>query len=168
MRPYLLYVTRHAKSSWDDPASRDFDRTLNQRGLANAPQTGQQLLARGIHLDSIVSSPAVRAKATAQLIAHAMDYSPENILFQQRIYEASSSDLASVVAQLDPAWYSVLLCGHNPGLTDFITKYSDLNLDNLPTAAVAALQFELPWKDIHRQKGKCLFFYSPRQGFIEP
>ena len=59
-----LLLMRHAKSSWDNPGLRDFDRPLNERGLKAAPLMGRYLRAQGIAPDLIVSSPAQRAQQT--------------------------------------------------------------------------------------------------------
>lgn len=72
-RPFVfikhLTLIRHAKSSWGDASLRDFDRPLNERGLGDAPRIGAYLKQRGFPAaDEIVSSPALRAKTTAEFI----------------------------------------------------------------------------------------------------
>lgn len=65
----LLFLIRHAKSSWDDPAQPDKDRPLNDRGRCDAPKIGERLAKRDLKPDLILSSPAVRALETAEIIA---------------------------------------------------------------------------------------------------
>ena len=55
-----LILVRHAKSSWNDPAQRDIDRPLNERGRNDAPMMAERLLKRDIHPQRILCSPALR------------------------------------------------------------------------------------------------------------
>jgi phosphohistidine phosphatase len=69
-----LFLIRHAKSSWDDTALPDKDRPLNDRGWRDAPKMGKRLAKRHVKPDLILSSPAVRALRTAEIIAKKLDY----------------------------------------------------------------------------------------------
>ena len=70
-----LFLIRHAKSSWDDTALADKDRPLNDRGKRDAPKMGKRLADRDVNPDLILSSPAMRALTTAEIIAKKLDYS---------------------------------------------------------------------------------------------
>ena len=59
-----LTLLRHAKSNWDDPAMRDFDRPLNRRGRAAARAMGREIRALKLGFDAVVASPAVRVVET--------------------------------------------------------------------------------------------------------
>ena len=61
-----LTLLRHAKSGWDDPVARDFDRPLNGRGKRAAHRIGQYLRDHDMHFDHVVSSPAVRCVETIE------------------------------------------------------------------------------------------------------
>ncbi|HVG21430.1 MAG TPA: histidine phosphatase family protein, partial [Blastocatellia bacterium] len=63
-----LLLLRHAKSDWDDPKLRDFDRPLAARGKRDAPRIGKALKERGPSPDLIVSSPAARARETIEAV----------------------------------------------------------------------------------------------------
>ena len=67
-----IILIRHAKSSWDSPLFKDFDRPLNERGLHDAPIMAKRLLEHKISLDAILSSTALRAKTTANHFAKAL------------------------------------------------------------------------------------------------
>lgn len=64
-----VYLIRHAKSSWKDFSLDDFERPLNKRGKSDAPLMGAKLHDKKVVPDTILSSPAVRAKTTAEIIA---------------------------------------------------------------------------------------------------
>ena len=71
-----LVLIRHAKSSWKNPGLRDFDRPLNKRGKADAPEMGRRLAQRSLMPDRLLSSPAKRAIRTAEIIADAIGFPP--------------------------------------------------------------------------------------------
>src|SRR5688500_5500681 len=114
-----LFILRHAKSSWDDPGLSDFERPLNDRGRKAAPFMGELMKRKGLSPAVIVSSPAKRAKTTAELVTGAADSAPE-IRFDDRIYEASPQALRQVVSELDHFRDSAMIVGHNPGIESFI------------------------------------------------
>lgn len=147
-----LYLIRHAKSSWEDPEWTDFERPLNKRGKRDALEMGCRLARKGIRVDSIVTSPAKRAKVTAEILAGKIGFSLDKILEDLRLYEAEISDILKVIASFDRRHRSVMVFGHNPGLTLFIRHFAGCALENLPTCGIAELCFkadewgELQWK----------------------
>ena len=66
-----LLLLRHAKSSWDDVALRDFERPLADRGKRDAPRMAEELKLRAPLPDLIISSPAARARQTTQAVVNA-------------------------------------------------------------------------------------------------
>lgn len=137
-----LTLVRHAKSSWKDERLADIDRPLAGRGKRDAPAMGARLAGRGLHPTLILSSPAERAQATAELLADSLGYPREGIEIEPDLYLADSSTLARVTARLDDDCNDVLLIAHNPGLTDFANRVlPSLALDNLPTAGIVAIDF---------------------------
>ncbi len=161
-----LTIIRHAKSSWDDPSVRDFDRELNKRGLRDAPEMGQRLRARGFAPDGIVSSPAKRALATAAIIADAIGFDADGIVTDERIYEADVEDLAAVARDLEDDWNHVVLFGHNPGFTSFANWLADQGVGDMPTCAVVDLRCDIAtWREIAMDCASLLDFdYPKRQG----
>ncbi len=70
----ILYLVRHAKSSWSNSSLTDRERPLNKRGRRSAPDMGRRMAAKGLRPDLIVSSPANRAIRTARNIAKELGY----------------------------------------------------------------------------------------------
>ena len=158
-----LVVIRHAKSSWKDPGARDFDRPLNKRGKADAPEMGRRLARRSLVPDRLLSSPAKRAIRTAEIIAGASGFPAERSTRMDRLYGAGFADLLGILQGLDDAEQTVFLVGHNPGLTDLVNFVGSPFLDNLPTCGLFCADFESSsWKDIGRQSGKCVFMDFPK------
>jgi phosphohistidine phosphatase len=156
-----LYLMRHAKSSWDDASLSDFDRPLNDRGLRTAPFMGKLMRDKGLEPAIILSSPAERAKQTAQMAKDAAGFSCE-LRFDDRIYEASPHTLAQVASQVDDANTSDMLVGHNPGMEGLI-RYLTGNLEPMPTAALAVIELNIDkWSEITDGCGELESIYRPK------
>jgi phosphohistidine phosphatase len=137
-----LLLVRHAKSSWADPGQRDIDRPLNERGRRNAPEMGKRLRERGLVPDLIVSSPARRALATAQLLADAFGMARGDIEIVDALYEASTATWLETIGALPAAVGTALMVGHNPELTELANLLCrETRIDNLPTCGVLCLEY---------------------------
>lgn len=158
-----LFIVRHAKSSWDDPDLDDFDRPLNKRGKRNAPEIGKRLAVRGVSPDLIITSPAKRAAATARRIAEAIAYPKNKIIKDDSFYHGSIQDVIRVVQKLDDQINSLMIFGHNPGLTDLANYLSGADIYNIPTCGVVEIDFDFNlWKMLGSKKGKLVKFDFPK------
>ncbi|MGE0588212.1 MAG: histidine phosphatase family protein [Cyclobacteriaceae bacterium] len=160
----ILYVVRHAKSSWDNPDLRDFDRPLNDRGKRDAPKMGRRLKEREIVPDLMLSSPANRALTTCKAIADILGYDQGRIKTDQKIYHANESELFEVAAELNDNFDEVMIFGHNPGLTDFVNELVNERIMNVPTCGIVAGKLKIDsWKAIKPGCGKLHFFDFPKK-----
>lgn len=145
-----LYLVRHAKSSWGDPALPDHDRPLNERGLHDVAAMGKRLAHRGVKPDVILTSTAVRALTTAEHLAKALDVKHKHLVVIDRLYAAPASELLGVVEALDDKLKRVMLVAHNPGLTELAHQFAS-EIADMPTCAVAEFRFAAtPWSGIGR------------------
>lgn len=144
-----LYILRHGKSSWKYPELSDFERPLNNRGKRDAPFMARLARESGISPDLILSSPALRAYSTARIFAEEMNYPLEKVETSELIYEASVSDLINVITGIDNSFFSVILAGHNPGLTSLSNTLSGKFIDNIPTCGLVELSIDVSdWQDV--------------------
>lgn len=135
-----LYLMRHGKSSWDDPTITDHDRPLNARGERDVPAMALRLKAAGFRPSLIATSSARRTTETAKLVADALNY-PREFLHRERIlYLADCDTLCRFVAEQDDRFQCLLLCGHNPGMTDFANRLVPRLTDNVPTSGVIGVR----------------------------
>ncbi len=157
-----LFILRHAKSSWDNQALSDFERPLNERGLEAAPLIGETMKANQFQPATIISSPARRAKQTAEIIREIAGVESE-IKFDERIYEASPARLLEVVSEQNEKTESVLLVGHNPGL-ERLVKFLTGELQPMPTAALAVVDLETNrWSEVSSSKGSLRTLIRPKE-----
>jgi phosphohistidine phosphatase len=166
-----LTLLRHAKSGWDDPVARDFDRALNERGKRGAAVVGAHMKDIGLAFDAVVSSPAVRCVDTLDGVweGYGRTLHPK---WDRRIYLASCVTLLDVVHDQPDEIDRLLMCGHNPGLEDLILLLVPDNREEglrddveekFPTASIAELTFDVArWADVASGKGHLTRFIRPR------
>ncbi|MBN2871141.1 MAG: histidine phosphatase family protein, partial [Campylobacterales bacterium] len=134
-----LCIIRHAKSDWNDPSLNDFERPLNKRGEKNAPFMGKLLASKQLRPDLILSSPAVRARTTALMIAGEVGYDTDAIVYDEELYLAERNDIERILQKIPPSYNTVFIVGHNPGLTLFVHYLSGYSIDNIPTCGVVTV-----------------------------
>jgi phosphohistidine phosphatase len=157
-----LLLLRHAKSDWDDPSLRDFDRPLAARGKRDAPRIGKALRKRGPMPDLVVSSPAARAKATIEAVLKAAKLDIK-IRFDETVYGASSPELIGLIRRLPDSSACALLVGHNPGFEDLVGILSGSS-ERMPTAALACLELPVDsWENVSDREGKIAWLITPKQ-----
>lgn len=158
-----LLLMRHAKSRWDVPGQSDFDRSLNERGKKDAPEMAHRIHKHNFKPELIVSSPAKRTQKTAKLVAEVLHYPEKKIELETSIYDADISDLLHVIRTLDDSYNRVMMIGHNPGFTGLIGILTDSLVENLPTAGVALLRFDIQsWQQVTQHSGKLDWFDFPK------
>jgi len=163
-----LILLRHAKSGWDDPVARDFDRPLNPRGQRAAMTMGRHMKSLGLEFDAVIASPAARVVETLDHVGagYGSDLAP---VWDKRLYLASAATLLDIAQALPDAADTVLFSGHNPGLEELVlTLVPDGALRHdvevkFPTAALAEIAFEVErWADVEPGDGELVRFIRPR------
>jgi phosphohistidine phosphatase len=159
-----LLLVRHAKSSWDVGSLNDFDRPLNERGKKDAPAMAKRLLQKKINIDAFVSSPAKRAKKTAELFCKEYGKDEEEIIFITKLYHASPEIFFEVIEELDNRFNTVAIFSHNMGITEFANQLvKDLQIDNMPTCGIFVVTINATkWAGFKNEKRDFLFFDYPK------
>jgi len=158
-----LLLIRHAKSSWDDAGLSDFERPLNDRGKKDAPMMADRLHERGIRIDAFITSPARRAKKTAEQFAKRYKKEGEEIVLKTELYMAGDETFYAVMEKLNDQFDCVAVFSHNPGITDFANSLTDARTDNIPTCGIFAVSIEAKkWNRFREAKKKFLFFDYPK------
>lgn len=167
-----LSLLRHAKSGWDDPVARDFDRPLNPRGRSGAETMGHYAKSIGLDIDFIIASPAVRVTETLDLFLPAAGLDDIEPHWDRRIYLASSATLIDCLKDLPDSASHVLMSGHNPGMEDLILELvpddgssplRDIVEEKYPTAALVTLELAVDsWKDADVRTATLTHLKRPR------
>lgn len=159
-----IYFIRHAKSSWDDTCIDDFSRPLNKRGKKTLEFMAKRLKSFKIKPDLILSSPAKRARKTAEGIAQITGFSQSHIVFHDALYDSSYQVYRYLLDSIDDAIESVFIVAHNPTITQTAELLSGAILTNMPTCSIVCLEFDVDrFADISEESGKVLFFDYPKK-----
>lgn len=133
-----LVLIRHGKSDWH-AGKDDFDRPLNRRGMKNAPIMARELKERGIIPDKILTSPALRALTTAQLMADVFETT--DLDEQASLYLASVQDIMQTAFKALEKYETVFIFGHNPGMSIAASSIRKIETP-MPTCSVAVMNLE--------------------------
>ena len=162
-KPRILTLVRHAKSSWGDPGMRDIDRPLNKRGMRDAPRMAEWLSKQIARPDLILSSPAQRARMTAEVMARAFAIPEGLIRYEDDIYYRGTTSWLDLIRSLGDAERSVLLVGHNPTVSDVGTHLLGVGYLGFATCAVCALAMPSEsWALAGSQPAELLFTQAPK------
>jgi phosphohistidine phosphatase len=166
-----LTLLRHAKSDWDDPVARDFDRPLNRRGEKAALLIGQYARAKKLGFDYLVASPAVRVRETLDTFYEGYGEVLE-AQWDRRIYLAAAPTLFDVIRDLPDRADHVLMSGHNPGLEELILDLVPDDAANplredvevkFPTASLAVMELGIErWDEAGDGVARLVSFTRPR------
>ncbi len=163
MADLRLYLLRHAKSDWSDPAQDDHDRVLNERGRKAAQRLARYIRDEKIHPDLVLCSTAARTRETLSYLQKAVPRSTK-IRFEDDLYLAEPDGILALVRATPVAYVSLMVIGHNPGLQQLTTELADRAfVDKFPTGALAELAFKsTEWAKIGTDRGSLLRYVTPR------
>lgn len=161
-----LFIIRHAKSD-QSFFGNDFERPLNERGRSDAPLMAKRLLAKKYTIDALVSSPATRAKKTAELFSETLKMHAAEIIFISALYHASAEVFYEVISGLPDDLNTVAVFSHNPGISYFVNSLNtSTKIDNMPTCAMFGVSADIiAWSDFNKAKKELLFFDYPKNVF---
>ncbi len=160
-----LFLLRHAKSSWDYPRLRDFERPLATRGRQDVPLMGSRFVTREASVDCIITSPAVRARTTAVLMAEAIGFPVDDIASNPDLYFCGTAMYFKAASLADEACQSAMLVGHNPTITDFANEMTNGDIANIPTCGLVELTLPIDhWSQILRGRATLARFDFPKSG----
>jgi len=159
MAGHTLVVMRHAKSAWPEGVA-DLARPLNERGRRDAPAAGRWLRSQVPDIDMTLVSTATRTRQTWDLVAEELGGDPD-CLFDDRIYDGSPDALLAAVRELPETARTVLLLGHNPGVTELVRVLTGDGVE-LRTSSVAVVGGPDRWAEFGQVRAELALFETPR------
>lgn len=170
-KPRLLFLLRHAKSSWEAPDLIDHDRPLTKRGIMAAGLMGREMVEREWVPDYVICSTSTRTRETLALWRHASGFNPE-VSYSRDLYHASAGELFEIVMNIPDKHDKIMLVGHNPGMEQMAMQLcANLGdepakelMEKFPTAALA--MFEIPnksWAQTEPGTAKLANYITPRK-----
>jgi len=159
-----LYLLRHGHSPFGELS--DKERVLSEQGGRDVSTMGEQLNKKGIKPDFIYCSTAQRTRQTAQHLIESLAVPSDLIQYDERLYNASLESLIYFVREIDDHVGSMLIIGHNPGLSELVQfgdgeSYCQNNdFTGLTTSAFAHLELIVPWSKFNRNQSQVLDLVS--------
>ena len=155
-----LIIIRHAKSD-SETRLADIDRPINQRGIEDAKLVATNFLNLIPEKFVIHCSTAKRTKETAIIFANTILYPVSCIIYYENLDTFDENNLENFIKSCNNDVDNVIHLGHNDAITNFVNKFGDIYIDNVPTAGLIWLQFQTDyWNEL--QKGKIKKIIFPR------
>lgn len=134
-----LTLLRHGKAQPIDACAEDFERALTRRGCIEAQEMASRIVYRDLIPDLLLVSPAERAWATAEIIAAACELDAKQVQCARELYLATPETTWRLLARRDSGLHHIMICGHNPGLSQIASRLGPKPQPReLPTAGIAS------------------------------
>ncbi|WP_457607267.1 SixA phosphatase family protein [Nitratifractor sp.] len=158
-----LYLVRNAKSRWNDPGAGDFERELRPKGKKELRTIASYLRLRGILPDLMLSSCALRAQQTCDLLAEELGFDgPRHYL--DELYMRPSEAILDLIAAQGEETETLFVVGHTPQLHELAHRLTGELIRIYPPMGVVAIECEAEsWSELHHSGGKLDFFIHPKQ-----
>lgn len=158
-----LLLMRHAKSSWKDDSLKDHERPLKKRGRKDSMRMARVIVDNNLTPDLILSSTAVRARETVEILAKELAY-PGQILFSDELYMGEPQDYVNALREINEDPNTVMIVAHNPGLEAYL-QIIDGEIESVPTACLGHLVLVLDaWQDISLETmGDLIGLWKPKE-----
>lgn len=137
----IIFV-RHAKSSWEHHVS-DKDRPLKNRGKTDAKLIAKVFCDKQYAVDLVCSSPANRAYSTCQIFTEQLNTPIQDVKISDQLYDFEGERVINFIKNLDNAYHTVMLFGHNHAFTSIVNLYGDKSIHNVPTSGVVVINFDI-------------------------
>jgi phosphohistidine phosphatase len=158
-----LYLIRHAKSGWSEPNTSDFERTLSKKGKKDIKTMGSYLALTGIKPEIILSSCALRAQETTDLLAEKISFTGQKYYLKE-LYLTAVDVIKEIISIQEDEIESMFIVGHNPQLHELANTLIDEHISKFPSLGIIAIDFNIDsWSEIQDAKGNIDFFIFPKQ-----
>lgn len=136
-----LILMRHGKSFWDNPEQDDLLRPLNQKGQVDSENMALWLKkSLKYQPDVFLCSDALRTTETLDIVLKTNSWDPKRAVYDPDLYHAKAKVMIDKVHPFLQDYQTIMMVGHNPGITDFVNLYSNANIDNVPTGGIFILK----------------------------
>lgn len=155
-----LFLIRHSKSSWDVPV-QDINRSISARGVKDAHLIASKSVALVPNSYIVWCSKAKRTTETAYIFSEYLSIPIETIYFSEDLYTFDEKKLHEIIKKCKKEHDNLILFGHNEAITNFVNKFGDLYIENVPTSGLVAIQFNTEdWQNLGKGKTIATLFPS--------
>ena len=153
-----IILLRHAKSSWEDPSLRDFDRPLSKRGMNDTKLMKAHMASLVNEVDEIYSSPSIRTSQTINQLVPEFSH----INYLASLYLGDVNVVLSLLESLQTRIKTVMIVGHNPCIQETMETLWKKPVEKFPTCAAAVFSLKNSWSKPATPIGNLEKFVKPR------
>ena len=154
-----LFLVRHAKAAIGSHSILDHDRKISADGIHDIKKISYYLKNNNLNPDHIISSTSIRTLETINILNENIN---GKIYTDPLLYNAHVIDIEKIIKNVPDKYDSLMIVGHNPSMTSFINKISNINIDYVPTSAIGIVDFNCSWKSINNN-GILFDFIYPKK-----
>ncbi len=166
-----LYIIRHAKTQENQKGEDDFSRELSPKGEKQAKKLAGYFKKKKIKADLVLCSSSIRARQTLEQMGKV--FPKADIVFDEKIYQASPKSLLNVMQKTSDKYKNVVVIGHNPAVVTLAVALTNTEKSNIkslkkmlkkfPTAGMACFQLRKKnWQEMDVDVLKLLDFIDTK------
>ena len=158
-----IYLLRHAKAERRDEVKPDKERKLVKSGIQDSRTIAKSLRQAGIVPELVISSDAPRAFETAETVIKKLAFEGPDIAINPKIYSAEDAKpLMRIIKKMENKYNSVMICGHDPSLSDLACLLVKSFSFELPKSSVLGIECnKRKWTDIVPGTNRIKLFIAP-------
>lgn len=157
-----LIIVRHGNAARDDVTLTDAQRPLTPQGRRETAAAVADFTSLGHTGCAILTSPALRAQETADVWQRSLAIPADRLQTEPQLYEAERADMLSVVRQLDDSADTVVLVGHNPGVTALLHYLVGRGVEQMTPSSFAVISMDIQhWNQLSLRTSELTHYYVP-------
>ncbi|XPV69426.1 MAG: SixA phosphatase family protein [Halarcobacter sp.] len=155
-----LYIMRHAEKNINKTYAHDYDVELTAQGFEDVKSVAYKLKEEDSFPDLIVSSPAIRARQTAETLCDVLEYN-KSIMYNEVIYQAFLNEIVESINYTFDTVQTLLIIGHNPSLTALSLSLGGVK-EEISTSNIIKIEFDCDsWTSITKENAKYIKTFKP-------
>lgn len=112
-----IYLLRHAEAGWPENGQKDFDRSLNDAGYAQAEIVTDRAADKNYSPELVICSTAQRCRQTAEAVRRTLCGEDVPFRFVDELYDSHLGTYLEIISATDNVG-SLMLIGHNPAISE--------------------------------------------------
>lgn len=151
---------RHGQKDELTTYAHDYDVELTPQGFEDVKSVAYKLKEQGATPDLIVSSPAIRARQTAETLCDVLEYT-KSIMYNEVIYQAFLNEIIESINYTYDTVNSLLIVGHNPSITALSLNFGGLK-EAVQQATIVKIEFDCDsWTSISSENSRYIETLNP-------
>ncbi len=151
-----LILLRHGEASFE--ADSDFERPLNDLGIAKVNVSALVIKNLNITPDKIISSPAERTAESLSIFCDFLSITDDKIKFIKGLYNRGSDFYLNEIETMDDSVETLLLVGHNPSISDLVNNFPIQDYVSMQPGDLFVVRFDtISWENIMNSSAQVLF-----------